>query len=147
MLPVVEIHAIDDPGQTSCGLCALTPSFKVLRYSLIYLCAYMVLTLRGITQRGRPSLSSTASSTTTDDSVSPLSRETSRTCADGLTTTCNSNMEHTATIIICKKNPNVSESGVSPQARLRGSWTYQGIYQTGVNRHKDPEELGWSKRG
>ena len=28
---------------------------------------------------------------------------------------CKRTMEHTATIIICKKNPNVSESSVSPR--------------------------------
>ena len=51
----------------------------------------------------------------------PLLREARRSCAGGPATMYNSIMEHTATVIICKKTPNVSGRGVSPQTGIRAS--------------------------
>lgn len=38
--------------------------------------------------------------------------------ADGIVMAYNNTMEHTATVTICKKNPNESESGVSRQSNI-----------------------------
>ena len=56
-----------------------------------------------------------------------------------------STMEHTTTMIICKTKPNVSENSVSTRTKIWVLQTYQYIYQTEVNRHKDCEGLEWSK--
>ena len=72
--------------------------------------------------------------------------EARRSCVGGAAAMYKSIMEHIATVIICKKNPNVSESSVSPQTGIRGSETYQGISQTEANRHRDPEGRGWLER-
>jgi len=60
--------------------------------------------------------------------------------------TYKSTIEHTATVIICKKNPNESEGGISCRVKMLGPGTYQGICRTGANRRKDSEEPGWSKQ-
>jgi hypothetical protein len=46
------------------------------------------------------------------------SRDARRFGRDGIVTAYNRIMEHTATVIICKKNPNVSESGVSRKTKV-----------------------------
>ena len=74
-----------------------------------------------------------------------LSLEARRPRADGKTMKCNSTMEHSAAIIICRKNPNVSKSGVSRKTKIWGPGTYQDIYRTEVNQRKDSEDLEWSK--
>jgi len=76
--------------------------------------------------------------------VFPLPMEVRRSCVEGTATLYNSIMEHAATVIICKKNPNVSESDVSRYTKIRAPETYQNIYRTEVNRDKGSGELGWS---
>jgi len=70
--------------------------------------------------------------------------ESRRSCAGGVATMYKSIMEHIATVIICEKNPNVSERGVNPQTGIWGLDTYQGISRTEANRHREPGGPGWS---
>ena len=49
--------------------------------------------------------------------IFPPPWEVCRPCVDGIATLYNNIMEHAAIVIICKKNPNVSETGVSCQTK------------------------------
>ena len=63
----------------------------------------------------------------------------------GVATKYTSTTEHTATVIICKMNPNVSESSVGTRTKMWVPETYQCIYRAEVDRDRDCEELEWSK--
>ena len=67
--------------------------------------------------------------------------EARRSCPGGAASMYNSTMEHIATVIICKKNPNVSGSGISPETRIRAPETCQDRSQTEANRRRDRGEL------